>query len=92
LEDCDVEVMVEGYLLEMGAEVRQVKVAIPRHVAKVLAEVNLPRYIRRDVTIHVCNDLIRDLERAGADEDVIDWLRHLVSERGNGILSFRQDL
>ena len=94
MENCGVEVsaVVEGYLLEMEPEVRQVKVAIPRHVAKALAEANLPRYIRRDVTVHVCGDLIRDLERAGADEGVIDWLRHLVSEHGNGILSFRQDL
>ena len=72
MENCDVEVsvMVEGYLLEMGAEVRQVKVAIPRHVAKALAEANLPRYIRRDVTVHVCNDLIRDLEKVGVDGGV----------------------
>jgi len=90
--DVEVSVMVEGYLLEMGAEIRQVRVGIPRHVAKALAEANLPRYIRRDVTVHVCGDLIKDLERAGADEDVIDWLRCLVSEHGNGILSFRQDL
>lgn len=88
----EVSAVVEGYLLEMEPEVRQVRVRVPRHVAKALAEANLPQYIRRDVTVHVCGDLIKDLEGAGVDESVIDWLRRFISEHGSGILSFRQDL